>query len=329
MMKLHRPRPEKDFDISVIIVNYNTWDHLDKCLESLYKYHPDCKLQVIVVDNNSTVERSHDFSAKYSGVSLHVSDTNLGFAAANNLALSLCHSENILYLNPDVIFVENVFPILIDTLNIHKRVGAVCCKATDLFGSVQKLPLQNFPSPWIELLKILFYSNRTSSLFRFSHLFHSPETSGYLSYVHGHFLLMKKKLAEEIGGFDSRFFMYSEDIDLCNNIKNLGYCIYYDSNLQIIHVGSGSLSANNLHFKINTFHNSRYRLISKHLGKAQSKLYALFMFFGSLYRTLLISFALPLLPFSGTSFRKMIFSSISKYIRLLRWSMHAILTEIG
>ena len=114
--------------LSIIIVNWNVKDLLQKNLESIFKYTQDLDFEVIVVDNHSKDYSIAMISSKFPQVHIIANNQNLGFAKANNLGLELARGEYVLFMNPDMELTQNSFKTLYDYMENNKDVE--CCACT-------------------------------------------------------------------------------------------------------------------------------------------------------------------------------------------------------
>lgn len=238
-------------DLSIIIVNYNTKELLKKCLESIFRLPPSpWRYEVIVVDNNSSdgsVREIRRWKRERGGerpeLKLVENKKNLGFARANNLGLRKAGGEFILFLNPDTIVPPKTIPILVDYLRKHPRVGVVTCRVELPSGELDDACRRGFPTPWNAFCHFAGLDRLFSRI-----RFFSGYTLGYLpadkiqeiDACCGAFFLTRKKILEEIGSFDEKFFWYGEDLDLCFRIKQRGYKIIYYPKVKIIHYKGAS-----------------------------------------------------------------------------------------
>lgn len=222
----------KKFDLSIIIVNYNTKALLKQCLESIFNY------KVIVVDNGSGDGSAEMVKKDFSKVKLIVNKKNLGFAKANNQALQQAQSEYVLFLNSDTIVPKETIPKLLSYLEKHPEVGVVTPKLELRSGEIDPDCHRGFPQPWAAFC----YFSGLEKLFPKSKFFGQyHQTWKNLNVVHeidsccGAFMLARKKILDEVGGFDESYFFYGEDLDLCYRIKQKGWKIIYYPKAKAIH----------------------------------------------------------------------------------------------
>ena len=214
-------------DLSVVIVNYQTFELTKNTINSIQDYDYPFSLEIYVVDNAS----SDDSLAKlkdYFGdkVKFIASKENNGFAAGNNLALRLASGKYQLLLNSDTIVWENTFENIYSYMEDNPDVGACGCRVLLENGELDKACKRSFP-------------NVKNSFFR---LFHIPTKSKDDNYnltdlpddevyeidcLTGAFMFMRKEALDKAGLLDETFFMYGEDIDLCYRIKKSGWKIIY------------------------------------------------------------------------------------------------------
>lgn len=254
-----------DRKLSILIVSYRVKDHLSNCLRSIFENSMGLSFEVIVVDNNSTDNTLDMIKKDYKGVRLIENNQNLGFAKANNQALKIAKGEYILFLNPDTEVRPETIDRSIDFLENNPKAGAVGCKILNPDGSLQP-SAKSFPGFWNYFFETfflykLFPRNRLFGRFYMTSFdYNSVRETDMVS---GAFLMVSKKLLEEVGGWDERFFIYSEETDLCYRIKKTGKKIFFIPQAQIIHYGGRSTSQEPIEM-FQQDHKSRYLFMRKH-----------------------------------------------------------------
>jgi GT2 family glycosyltransferase len=233
--------------MDVVIVNWNAGPFLRPCLASLDKNHAGLVNKVLVVDN-----ASHDRSGldalefKSHSFESHVirNVTNEGFAAACNKGAKACHSEFILFLNPDC----EIYPSTLQDMLAEMRalplaeyaVAGIRLVGTD--GSIARGCARQ-PSAVHYWVKLLGMDRLSAGRIRSHVMTEWPHTeSRDVEHVIGAFYLVRRNVFEALGGFDERFFVYLEDLDLSRRILRAGYRIRYLSSACALHVGGGSSS---------------------------------------------------------------------------------------
>lgn len=214
--------------LSVIIVYFKTPHLLINCLESL-NFSKDYlkEYETIVVDNNSGDNAKAITIKKFSYVNWQNSHYNAGFGRANNLGINYSKGDYILLLNSDMIVSsENIQNCLIE-LQEKPEIGVLGCKLLNEDSTPQKSTYSV-----ASFRKLLDQNLVINKLW--------PMGEEPIEAVMGSFMLIPRKVFEEVGGFDPDFFMYSEELDLCHRIARKGYEIKYFEEATAIHKHGGS-----------------------------------------------------------------------------------------
>jgi GT2 family glycosyltransferase len=311
----------RTMDLSIIIVNWNTSGLLKNCLRSIQNYRGHLAVQTIVVDNNSSDDSREMVARCFPGVILVNSGGNLGFARANNMGLAHARAPLVLFLNPDTEIKAGTLDRMVQFMQNHPPVGALGCKIRNISGTIQRLGLQWFPSPFTELLKFIAVSDRTYE--RLPRFFpcHDPEKSGYVTKLFGACLLVRRPVLEQVGSFDEQFFMYCEDVDLCCRISRVGWKLFYLSEAEILHLGGGASSAAAGAFSVLMTCESFSKFMRKHYGIAGGAAYRVVAFAGAQFRLLVLGVlgiaSLARKNAASSSIRP----SIRKYLTITRWAL--------
>jgi len=271
--------------IDVVIVNYNSTEHLLRCLKSLFETSDKVRLQVFVHDNASR-DRVDQVTECFPDVRLTKNAANLGFARAINNALRQGTSRYVLILNPDTLVHDGFFKSALEYMDHNPDVGILGPKILETNGAVQG-SARAFPN----LLTALF--GRTSLLSRAFP--NNPITRGNIltarsdgitpmevDWVSGACMLVRRKAVQEVGFLDARFFMYWEDADWCRRMWQNKWKVIYFPSVSITHYVGVSSEKNPLR-SIVEFHRSIYCLFIKHADKPRSLLRP-FIFWGLIYR---------------------------------------------
>jgi len=261
-------------DLSVIIVNYNVKYFLEQCLCSLRQAIGSIKVEVIVVDNNSTDGSVAYLSEKFSFARFIINKSNDGFAKANNQALELSSGRYILFLNPDTIIPEDCFTQCISFIESKPDAGALGIRMIDGSGTFLKESKRGFPSPWVSFCKMtgltsLFPSSRVFAGYYLGN--HSSKQNQKVEALSGAFMLIKKEVLKITGGFDERFFMYAEDIDLSFRIDKAGFGNYYFAESTIIHFKGESTTKDTRYLKL--FYKAMGQFVQKHYSGLSSRIW--------------------------------------------------------
>ena len=238
-------------DLSVVIVNYQTFELTKNTVNSIFEYDYPFSYEILVVDNAS----GDDSLSKLQGyfkdkVKFIASSENRGFAAGNNQALKVAKGKYVLLLNSDTIVWENTLENIYNYMEKHSDVGATGCRVLLENGELDKACKRTFP-------------NVKNSFFRLFHIPTKSEDDNYnldnlpdgevyeIDCLTGAFMFIRKDALDEVGFLDETFFMYGEDIDLCFRIKKSGWKIVYYGKSKITHFKGASSK------KQNSFRNIR------------------------------------------------------------------------
>ena len=250
-------------DLSVVIVNYQTFELTKNTINSIFEYEYPFSYEVLLVDNASgddSLSRLKDYFKD--NVIFIESRENNGFAAGNNQALKIAKGKYQLLLNSDTIVWENTLESIYYYMEKHTDVGATGCRVLLENGDLDKACKRSFP-------------NVKNSFFR---LFHIPTKSKDDNYnldslpddgvyeidcLTGAFMFIRKEALDEVGFLDETFFMYGEDIDLCFRIKQAGWKIVYYGKSKITHF-KGASSKKQKSKLIYEFYRAMYVYYKKH-----------------------------------------------------------------
>ena len=234
--------------VSVIIINYNTYELTKACIESVIAHTKETHYEIILVDNASSERDPNDFKSAFPSIKLVISAENLGFAGGNNLGIKYAKGDLLLLLNSDTVLTEDSISKSANAFLSAKKIGVLGCRMTFPDGKVQ-FTARKFRSISWELLDLfrfllwfLPYEKRASLMLGkyFRH-----DKSAEADWLNGAFFMISKEVLNKLSEakLDDRFFMYAEDVLWCEQIKALGYRILFFADTTIIHINSGSTSA--------------------------------------------------------------------------------------
>jgi len=229
-------------DVSIIIVNWNSADYVRSCLHSVYRETTEVVFEVIVVDNASYDGCSEMLNQAFPQVKFIQSTENRGFAAANNIGFRQASGRFVLFLNPDTVVLGQAIRTMLHHMQYLDDAGAVGCRLINTDGSLQTSSILPFPTILnhalnYEPLRLLF---PRFPLWGIRPLFEHADSQFAVQAVSGACIMVRRDVFEEIGMFSTDYFMYSEDIDLCQKIRMAGYKVYFVRTASIIHHGGGS-----------------------------------------------------------------------------------------
>ena len=243
-------RTSYPYAVSIIVVSFNTRDLLRDCLKSLLaecaRLPRDQTAEVLVVDNASTDGSpemvAREFSTSSISVRLIRSDVNLGFGAANNLALNKAQGQYPILLNSDAFLHPGALHLAIEHMNSNPEAGAAGARQVSRDGSWQP-SARSFHSIWNAALVLTGLSAR----FPRSRIFGAPDRTwadplqaAETDWVPGSFLILRREALIKSGLFDPAFFLYFEEVDLCRRIKSAGFRVYYWPDIVVTHIGGES-----------------------------------------------------------------------------------------
>lgn len=227
--------------LSIIIVNYNGKTFLKSCLESVLKYCEGIDCEIILVDNCSSDFSLETIDINTPKLKIIKNQSNVGFAAANNIGVSFCNGEYILLLNNDTLLADNLKPA-IELLKSDISIGAIGIKMLSEDKSYRQ-SAGYFPSPF-KLLRLKSMMIQTNG-FK-DGLFDKAKKFIPVDWVEASFLLTRHSLWDKLMGMDETFFMYIEDIDYCKRLTYQKKKTVYLPKLSYIHFGGFNVKRNSL-----------------------------------------------------------------------------------
>lgn len=251
--------------LSIVIVNYNSKLLLEQCLNSIKGATKELENEIIIVDNNSRDGTKEDLPSKFPGLKFIFNKENRGFAKACNQGFKVASGKYILFLNPDTILAETNLTDCLSFFETHPDAGAVGVRMTDIQKKFLKESKRGDPTPSASFNKLF----GLAAIFPKSNMFskyyegHLPEKENNpVDVLSGAFLMLRKEVFKKLNGFDERFFMYGEDIDLSIRIRQSGYRNYYLGTISVMHLKGGSTRYNYKYVK--DFYGAMNLFVRKH-----------------------------------------------------------------
>jgi GT2 family glycosyltransferase len=236
------PRESYTYDLSIVIVSYNTKDLLRECLQSVHREATGLSTEIFLVDNSSSDGSPLMVEIEFPKVKLIRSAINLGFGAANNLALEAAQGRYIVLLNSDAFLSAGSLRIARDYMNAHPRAALAGARLVGRDFSWQP-SARMFPHVITDALVLTGLAAKypNSRLFgHFDRTWADPLQPSQADWVPGAFSIIRAEVLDKVGCFDPRFFLYGEEVDLCRRIKRAGYEIWYWPDLVVTHIGGES-----------------------------------------------------------------------------------------
>jgi GT2 family glycosyltransferase len=226
-------------EVDIVIVNWNSGEFLKDSLESLIKFNKKKIGQIIVVDNNSS-DRSADILNKNNIIKIIKERKNHGFGKACNIGASHSRAEYLLFLNPDTRIFENTIKDILEFMDRKENSKIAICGAQMLDSSHNIVKsCSYFPNVSRLFFKSIgldyFFKSKGLLMRDFDH-----KDSIFVDQIIGAFFLIRKEVFLKLNGFDERFFLYFEEVDLSLRSFRYGYKSFYNSKIKCFHKGGVS-----------------------------------------------------------------------------------------
>lgn len=261
-------------DVSIIIVSYNVRHFLEQCLRSVYASQGQLELEIFVVDNASSDNtlgflREQFPRAEHPELHLVNNVRNVGFGRANNQALAHAKGRYVLFLNPDTVLTEHTLTDCVTFADSHADMGALGVMQLHSNGEFALESRHGIPTPWrafcqMSGLSSLFPATKTFDGYHMR--FFNNAAAAPIEIASGAFMLIPRGALEEIGGFDERFFMYCEDVDLCYRLLQSGRQNFYLPT-PILHYKGASTRRGSFRY-VHTFYSAMLIFFNKHYAKS-------------------------------------------------------------
>jgi GT2 family glycosyltransferase len=267
--------------LSIIIVNWNTRQDLLYCLASIMDNPPACPFEVLVFDNASTDGSAEAVAAAYPQVRLEVSPANLGFARANNRAALSAQGEFWLLLNPDTVVHPSAVDALVRYLAGQPRVAAVGPRLVNPDGSLQ-LSIERLPTIYNEWWRLL-QLDRLYPLSKYPQSALRSRRPQRVEVLAGACLLLRREAVPATGPFDEEYFVYSEEIDLCDRLVEEGWELHWLPEAVVTHLGGQSTRQVADQMFIELYRN-KVKFFRKRRGQVSARLYKVVLLQAALAR---------------------------------------------
>ncbi len=229
-------------DVAIVIVSYNSEDHIGACLESVFTQRKSVNQQVIVVDNDSRDNTVEFIRENFPEVQLVLPGQNLGFAKGVNLGVKHANAEFVLLLNPDTVILDHAVDTIVDFARKSPGHGLYGGRTLRPDGSLEPSSCWGLPSLWS---MTLFAFGLTTLAPR--NRFLDPESLGSwqrdtvreVGVITGCFLLSPLEVWNRLGGLDERYFMYGEDADFAMRAHHAGYRPVICPDAKLVHEVGG------------------------------------------------------------------------------------------
>ncbi|PYP89005.1 MAG: hypothetical protein DMF61_04715 [Blastocatellia bacterium AA13] len=262
-------------EISVIVVSYNTRELLLECIASVLENRKSVEVEIVIIDNASTDGSVEAVRGFFPELSILENGSNLGFAAACNQGIRASRYEFILLLNSDARLLPGALEALLDCM-ANERCAAAGCRVLSRNGG-ESMVAMNFLTPFNQALELAGVGKLLGSkAVRRTH----PVESGdepvdcSVDWIEASCLLLRRSALNETGFLDERFFMYSEDEDLCFRLRANGGQVCFTKSGSVIHQGGASAEKDRTRMLVQ-FYLSQMRFLQKHRGSLSVEAFAL------------------------------------------------------
>jgi GT2 family glycosyltransferase len=267
-------------NVSVVIVNWNTGMLLAECVRSVLANGAD---EVIVVDNASSDDSIAGVRAQFASVKVVENRENAGFARASNQAVRLSRGRYILLLNPDTRMVEGSLDRMVRFLESRPKAGAVGPRLLNTDGTLQ---VSAYPEPTLfrEMWRLLHLDSVwPAGSYPMSSW---PEDEAReVDVLTGACILLRREVLDAGDLLDERYFIYSEDQDLCRRLRSQGWDLYWEPDAVVVHHGGQSTRQVKLEMFVQLYR-EKVSYFRKHHGRAATTMYKLVLLLASLTRQL-------------------------------------------
>jgi N-acetylglucosaminyl-diphospho-decaprenol L-rhamnosyltransferase len=228
--------------LETIIVSHGAEALLRRCLASLEAHPPSGGMTITVVDSGSTDGTPDMVAREFPEVRL-IREGNVGFSAANNLAMREAKSDTILLLNPDTEIYAGTLDAGLERLHADKHIGMVGVKLITESGELDHACKRSFPTPLSALAHFTGIgrskdASGTLSQYRATHL--GDDEPGEVDAVNGAFMLCRAEAIQRVGLLDEGYWLYMEDLDWCHRFWDAGWKVFYEPAGTALHVKGGS-----------------------------------------------------------------------------------------
>jgi GT2 family glycosyltransferase len=235
----------KTYQVAVVLINYNSSNFTIDCIHSIEKQsNPSVRYQIIVVDNNSSLEEYQKLEAVRgtNDITIFRSKINLGFSGANMLGVQFADSEYYYFLNNDCVLLNDCLGILCKFMDNHPQV-ANCSGEMFIANGEYECNFRYFPSLGVKLLGSGFLRLFSPGKYPSRHKRMALPTK--VDLVNGSSMFIRATSFDDIGGFDTNYFLYSEEEDIALRLWRAGYSTFMVPSAGYQHFVSQSTQSDN------------------------------------------------------------------------------------
>ena len=241
------------YDLSIIIVTYNSAKDIGPCLDSIWATQQDLKVETFIVDNASKDRTVEIVRTEYPWVRMSANDFNAGFPAGNNQAITQADGRYLMLLNPDTVVLPGALQKIVAFMDAHAECGVCGPTLLDADGVVA----YNLRRP-----SFRYYLVLVLGLHRFLRKL-LPSQS--LEIVSGACLVLRRNLVDDVGLLDENLF-WCEDVDYCTRVIKAGYRVCCVDDARVVHL-QGQSAVSNVGLVLDKQYMSKLRYFQKHEGE--------------------------------------------------------------
>ncbi len=257
--KVRAERPaQQALDLAIVILNYNTCELLRDCLTSVFAGQESIKFRVCVVDNASADGSADMVRKEFPRAHLIANSTNIGFSAGNNMGLRWfgftdradgvidpVQPRYALLLNPDTLVPPQTFGRMVAFMDAQPQIGVAGPRLRRPDGSLDLACRRSFPTPEVSFYRMtglsrLFPNSRRFNAYNLNYL--PEDTVHAVDSVVGAYMQVRREAIADAGLLDDTFFMYGEDLDWAKRIKDAGWEVWYNGEVEVTHVKEAASS---------------------------------------------------------------------------------------
>jgi GT2 family glycosyltransferase len=311
----------RSVELSIVIVNWNSKDYVQACLDSIMATRSSISFETIVVDSGSFDGCGDILALHHPNVSFKQCEKNVGFGQASNLGVEMARGSAVLLLNPDTTISGDAISVLLAQLKSLPHAGVVGCRLSNSDGSLQTSCVQPYPTILNQILDSralhrLFPRSRFCTTAASYERIRQPTA---VEVIVGACMMVKRDVFLQVGGFSADYFMYAEDVDLCHKLRAAGYVNYYAPGVSVLHHGGGTTRRAESRFSTVMKRESIARYMSKTSGDLYAAVYRVASGCAAFLRMLMLFLFLPaaLAKHQITLWR----AALGKWTCVLRWSL--------
>lgn len=311
----------QDPELSIVIVNWNSREHVRACLQSIERHPSAVRLETIVVDSGSFDGCREMLQGAFPHVVYVQCEDNIGFGLANNFGVSHAHAPRLLLLNPDTEVQPGAIDVLVQAAKSLPQRGILGARLLNSDHSLQQSCVLPSPSIANQVLDSRFLQRKLprNKLWLSAFTYEPGADPVPVEALSGACMLLSRALFLEVGGFSSDYFMYAEDLDLCFRVRAQGLVNYYVPGARIVHHGGGSSSRAPSVFSTVMARQSLMQLLCKTHNSAYAHAYRASMGLSAAIRLLVLALLSPWWLLRGEA--RLFLWSLRKWLTILRWSL--------